>query len=305
MCYFYTLYGGNIKPISVDIIPKKRLWITNMKTFIVPTDFSETSTNAAIYAVQIAAEVQNAKIILYNVFNKSPAPAEGSSKVENSVSASQLVEMALESIKTDMHRSHHNVEIVCVAEHSDSLLDSLEKFAKDQHADLIIMGISETNRMEQVLVGSNTLDMVNRNVCPVIIVPPHSTYKGIKNVLLATDFKDVENSVPAKSIQAVLNIFKSDVHVVNVDSEHFVELTEEYKEEKAKLELILEGYKAEYSFIRQYDFVEAINQFAADKDIDLILTIPKKHSLLSKLFVTSHTKKLAYQSELPVVAIHA
>ena len=303
MCYFYTLYGSKNKPISVYIITKKRFRIKHMKTFIVPTDFSETARNAAIYAVQIAAEVENAKIILYNVFDKSAAWAEDASKEKNA--ASLLVELALESVKTDMQRIHDNVEIVCVAEHSDSLLDSLEKFAKAQHADLIIMGISETNRVEQVLVGSNTLDMVNRNVCPVIIVPPHSTYKGIKNVLLASDFKDIENSLPAKSIQAVLNIFKSDVHVVNVDSEHFVELTEEYKEEKAKLELILEGYKTQYSFIRQYDFVEAINQFAADKNIDLILTIPKKHSLLSKLFITSHTKKLAYQSELPVVAIHA
>ena len=276
-----------------------------MKTFIVPTDFSKTARNAAIYAVQIAATVQDAKIILYNVFDKGSVEMDGSSDEEKMTAAIEMVEMSMQSIKADMQKVDDSVEIICIAEQSNSLLDSLEKFAVKQNADLIIMGITETNRMEQVLVGSNTLDMVNRNVCPVIIVPQHSQFKGIKNVLLASDFKNVDETVPAKSIQAVLDIFKSDVHVVNVDSEHFVELTEEYKEEKAKMESILEGYNTQYSFIRQYDFIEAIGQFAADKNIDLILTIPKKHSLLSKLFVTSTTKKLAYQSELPIVAIHA
>jgi len=276
-----------------------------MKTFIVPTDFSNTARNAAIYAVQIAATVQDAKIILYNVFDKGSIDTDGSSDNDKMAAAIEMTEMSMQSIKSDMLNVDSSVEITCVAEQGNSLIDSLEKFAVKQHADLIIMGITETNKMEQVLLGSNTLDMVNRNVCPVIIVPQHSRFKGVKNVLLASDFKNVEETVPAKSIQAILDLFKSEVHVVNVDSEHFVELTEEYKEEKAKMEFILEGYNTQYSFIRQYDFVEAIGQFAADKDIDLILTIPKKHSLLSKLFVTSTTKKLAYQSELPIIAIHA
>jgi len=276
-----------------------------MKTFIVPTDFSNTARNAAIYAVQIAATVQDAKIILYNVFDKGSIDIDGSSDNDKMAAAIEMTEMSMQSIKSDMLNVDSSVEITCVAEQGNSLIDSLENFAVKQHADLIIMGITETNKMEQVLLGSNTLEMVNRNVCPVIIVPQHSRFKGVKNVLLASDFKNVEETVPAKSIQAILDLFKSEVHVVNVDSEHFVELTEEYKEEKAKMEFILEGYNTQYSFIRQYDFVEAIGQFAADKDIDLILTIPKKHSLLSKLFVTSTTKKLAYQSELPIIAIHA
>ncbi len=275
-----------------------------MKTFIVPTDFSETARNAAIYAVQIAAAVQDAKIILYNVFDKNTAEIENPSVDEKMISAKEMVEMTMESIKTEMLDYNSTIEISCIAAQSNSLLNSLEKFAVDQNADLIIMGITETNRMEQMLVGSNTLEMVNRNVCPVIIVPPHSSFKGIKNILLASDFKNVEKSFPAKSIQGLLDLFKSDIHVVNVNSEHFVELTEEYKQEKATMEHILKGYNTEYSFIRQYDFVEAIGQFAADKNIDLILTVPRKHSLLSKMFVTSNTKKLAYQSELPIVAVH-
>jgi hypothetical protein len=90
-----------------------------------------------------------------------------------------------------------------------------------------------------------------------------------------------------------------------VDHEHYVELTDEYKAERAKLENLLAAYKPEFYFIRMFDFMEATNQFVADKQIDLILTFPRKHSFLSKIFKTSNTAKLSLHSHVPIAAINA
>ncbi len=65
----------------------------------------------------------------------------------------------------------------------------------------------------------------------------------------------------------------------------------------------LSSYKPEYSFLRAFDFLEGINRFAETKEIDAIITLPHKHGLISQLFVTSHTKKLAYHSHVPIIAI--
>jgi len=102
-----------------------------------------------------------------------------------------------------------------------------------------------------------------------------------------------------------LNMFRPNLHVVNVDSDHYVELTDDYKAERARLNEMIKEYNPEYYFIRMFDFVEAINQFVVDKNIDMILTVPKHHGFLSALFKTSHTKKLAYHSHVPIVAIHS
>ena len=137
-----------------------------------------------------------------------------------------------------------------------------------------------------------------------MIVPPDAEFTGIKNVAFTSDFKDVATTTPVDALRNVLDIFKPFIHIVNVDSEHYVEVTEEYKAERAKLETILAGYETEYYFIRQFDFIEAINQFVMDYKIDMIFTVPKKHSFLSGLFKSSHTKKLAYHSTVPLVAVH-
>jgi nucleotide-binding universal stress UspA family protein len=274
-----------------------------MKTFIVPTDFSETSKNAARYAARVAEQV-GAQIILYNIFDKIETGSDGSVIYNDHESRKKIMELALQSVKTDMLATAPGITITLIAEEENSLVHSLEKQARHVNADMIIMGITGATALGQIFMGSNALSMINRNVCPVMIVPPDATFTGIKKVVLTSDFKDVDNTIPVKSLQAVLDIFSPTVYVVNVDSEHYVEVTEEYRAERAKIDNMISNYDREYYFMRLYDFVDAINQFASDYEIDMIITFPKNHSFLGGLFKTSHTKKLAYHSHVPLVAIH-
>lgn len=121
--------------------------------------------------------------------------------------------------------------------------------------------------------------------------------------MFISDFKNVASTTPVKSIKEILDIFNPTLHIVNVDSEHYVELTEEYRVERNKLETIFQDFSPQFSFIRMFDFLDAINTFANDRKIDLIITIPRKHSYLSGLFRSSHTKKLVYHSHIPILAI--
>jgi nucleotide-binding universal stress UspA family protein len=274
-----------------------------MKTFLVPTDFSETSKNAARYAANIAKQYQDIHIILYNVSDEVVAGSDSTPLADDDHSRKKIMELALESIKIDLSKITQT-QITCVAEEGSSLIDSLDRFARHKSVDLIIMGITGSTRMEQIFMGSNTLKMVDRGICPVMIVPPFALYKGIQDIMITSDFKDVDRTMPVRPIQNVLELFKSNLHVVNVDHEHYVEVTEEYKTERAKLENILAGYNPQFYFIRMYDFMDAVNQFVEDKEIDLIITVPKKHSFLSNIFRSSYTKKLAYHSHVPIIAVH-
>jgi nucleotide-binding universal stress UspA family protein len=213
------------------------------------------------------------------------------------------MELALGSIKNEL-TNITSCKISLVAEFDNSFIDALEKFARHNNVDLIVMGITGSTKLEQILMGSNTLKIVERRTCPVMIVPPLAQFKGIQDVMITSDFKDVEKTIPVEPLKRLLDLFKANLHVVNVDAEHYVELTDEYKEQRGKLESILADYHPQFYFIRLFDFVDAVNQFVEDKEIDVIVTIPREHSFLSKMFRTSYTKKLAYHSHVPIIAIH-
>lgn len=278
-----------------------------MTNFIVPIDFSETSKNAARFAAHLTTLVNDAHLILFNVFDSLETGSDSSplsSDAEEDAGRKIIMELALESVKTELS-AITGVRITCVAEENKHFLDTLEKYVRNNDIQLIIMGITGATRLGQIFMGSNTLNIVKRGIVPVIIVPPDARSESAKNVMLLTDFQDIENTIPIKSVKAVLDLFKPSLHVVNVDHEHYVELTEEYKAERVKLENMLAGYNPEFSFIRMFDFVEAANQFVVDRNIDLIMTFPRKHSFLSNVFKTTNTVKLAYHSHVPIVAITA
>jgi nucleotide-binding universal stress UspA family protein len=275
-----------------------------MNSFIVPVDFSETSKNAARFAAHISTLVADSHIILYNVYNSIDAGIDGTPLATEEGEAQSVMALALQSVQTELSGITSS-KITCVAEEGKSFIDVFEAFVKKNNIQLIIMGITGATRMEQVLMGSNTLKMIERQIAPVIIVPPDARSESARNVMLISDFKDVENTIPIEPIKKVLNLFNPSLFVVNVDHEHYVELTEDYKVERAKLEHMLADYNPEFFFMRLYDFIDAINQFVTDRNIDMILTIPRHHSFLSNLFKTTHTSKLAYHSHVPIVAIHS
>lgn len=260
-----------------------------MNTVIVPVDFSETSLNAAHYAVKLLTNHPEVEIILYHTFDKSD---EQENRLEN-----------LEKLKDDLTQNRTNVNISVLTEQGDFLYE-LEKLARHRQADLIVMGITGKSSLAQIFMGSNALKMAENKFCPVMIIPSNAVYSEIRNVLLATDLKNVVSTTPTASIKKVLATFNAKLHIVNVNSEHYIALTEDFKAEQDKLRDMFSAFDPEFYFLRLYDVDDAINTLAEDKSIDLIITINKEHTLVHKFFIPSHTKKLAYQSTVPVMIVH-
>jgi hypothetical protein len=91
---------------------------------------------------------------------------------------------------------------------------------------------------------------------------------------------------------------------VNVDHEHYVSLTDEYLAERSKMQNMFAAFNPEFYFIGMNDFYEAIEQFNKDRNIDLLIVIPRNHTFLERTFGKSHTKKLAFHSSVPIIAAH-
>lgn len=260
-----------------------------MTTVIVPIDFSQTSLHAARYAAQLLTGHYGLTMILYHSYSK---PAE----------AAYATQM-LESIKTNL-MNDHIVKMEILAHEEADFVDGLEKAARHRKADLVIMGITGKSAIAQVLFGSNTLKMAERKVCPVLIVPEQASFSPVKNVMLTSDFKSTVQTTPSVPIKNFLDVFKPQLHIVNVDKDHYISLTDNYEKEKQEMKQMFADYNPEFYFMRLYDVDEAINLFAESRNIDLIIAIQKNRSFIDKLLSGSRTKTLSYHSKMPILVMH-
>ncbi len=275
-----------------------------MNTFLIPTDFSETSKNAARFAANLANSIPDTQLVLYNVLDTLVAGSDGSLLHSDDETRQALIEMALRNVKAEL-TSVTSVPMKSVVEENHDFVGTLDRYIRHNSVQLVIMGKTGVSRLGQIFVGSNTLKVIEKHSAPVMIVPHDAKFKTIKNVMLICDFKDIEKTIPINDLKNVLNLFRANLHVVSASAEHYVQLTPDKRTERLILEDMLKEYKPEFYYIRMLHFMEVINQFVTDKSIDMIITIPKSHSFLSHFFKTSHTSQLAYQAHVPILAIHS
>ncbi|HEX5026171.1 MAG TPA: universal stress protein [Agriterribacter sp.] len=273
-----------------------------MKKIIAAVDFSESSVNAAKYAIQLAADIADASLSLYYVYDTIVAGSDGTPLLIDPEARKNVAMIALNNLKAELGSSA-TVPVDVVAEEG-ILANNLENYVKRNGVDLVVMGITGNSRLEQLIIGSNTLNVISKDICPVLIIPASAGYKKIKNVVFTSDLKDVEGSTPIKPLKKFLDMLQPQLYVVHVNTEDS-SVPDEDKKEKAKLEQLLKPYNPGYFFVLDEDFTEAVDKFAEEYKADAIITVPRKHSFLASLFKSSNTKKLAYRSRLPIVAIHS
>lgn len=286
LAYFY---------LYVNPLPLPKFY--KMKNIVVPVDFSDTSANAAKYAIEMAKNIPDSKITLYHVYSRISFSTL-TSKDENS--RQMVTEAALKILKDKLDDGFESISYVA---EPGSFVENLAHYVLGNHVNLVVMGITGSSKITQVFMGTNTLNVIRNISCPVMIIPPDAQYTGLKKVVFTSDFNDVARTTPFASIKKILDIFKSKLDILNVNSEHFVELTPEFKIEKEAMEDKLGSYNPEFSFLRSYDFLEGISSFIESRDMDAIITVPRKHTLFNQFFVSSNTKKLAYHSTIPIIAI--
>lgn len=274
-----------------------------MKTIIVPTDFSPVATNAMNFAADMAVNI-NASLMLLHVYQ---VPVSMTDVPVVLVSADELKkssEEKLEELKEGLtHITSGKIKIYTEARMGD-VSDEVEDVCEHIQPFAVVMGTKGTSGVERILFGSTTLTAIRHLTWPVIVVPPGKEFgKGIKKIGFACDFDKVVESTPVQFIKQMVKEFGAELHVLNVDyeSKHF---KPETPEQSLMLHTLLEDLNPNYHFINHMDIEDGINEFADTNNIDLLITIPKKHKLLDSLFKQSSTKQLVTQSHVPVMCVH-
>ena len=276
-----------------------------MKTILVPTDFSSTAKNAAMYAINFAKQLKYERIILYNAY-QAPLTTDPDIAMINTVDITELEK----SSKTNLENFKMLLKPYCDASVTLDIISEygavtydINEICKSNEVDFIVMGVTGVGKVEETLIGSFAIDVARRSEVPVIIVPPNATFTKIEEVMFACDFSKVVETTPVESIKKLLDASEAKLFVVNIDHNN-KRFNSDTPFESLMLDTLLYDYKPEYRFIDDPDFVEGINKAALDKQVDLIITIPKKMGWFEGLFKKSRTKMLAYHSHVPLMVVH-
>jgi hypothetical protein len=163
--------------------------------------------------------------------------------------------------------------------------------------------LSGKNALTRLIVGSNTIKTIHYLKCPILVVPPKAEFIPVRKIGFACDYKEVVQNTPLALLKKIVTDFRAELHVMNVDFEDR-NFEPSMQQERFLLNELLKDIKPEYHKIESKDITLGINAFADFAKLDWIVVIPKKHTLVQKIFNRSHTQQLLYHTTIPILCIH-
>jgi nucleotide-binding universal stress UspA family protein len=261
-----------------------------MKRILCPTDFSETSKNACLYAAGMASTL-DAELVLLHIMHVPAvdanaavaAPADLMESMEQT-SRSQLRELE-ESIAEE-------IEVKVTSETCFGLAaEAINEKEADLNVDLVVMGTNGASGGFEKMLGTVSYAVARNSERPVVVVPPDSTYDGFEVVALADDHKENLDRIR----EALVPICDENyvLHNVSID-----ETGEKYLYRE---EVVDESTHHKEVCVWSESVLSGLSKYVNIHSVDLVAVKRHKRSFFENLFHKSITKTLLNEGFTPII----
>ncbi len=272
-----------------------------MKTILVPTDFSDASRNAAIYAAEFA-KIMHCEVVLFHTY-LVPIVIASDMPTTIMMDPEVLKQETIELLKKEAEAvgeitgSKLAYEVI----EGDPVSEIIE-IERNEKPDLIIMGINESGPLSEYIIGSIATDVIRQSLTPVMVIPIQAKFKQFKKIVFATDYSLETDTHLLEPIKEFCRIFYSKLFIINVVKE--LELIGVEKEvSRMRIQNFFEDLEHKHYYLEDNDIIHGLNNFIDDYSIDIIAMLPHRHNLFSRIFKEGSTKKMAFHTHIPLLTM--
>ncbi len=275
-----------------------------MKKILVPTDFSDISYNAALYALHLAEKLR-AELYFLNVFH---VPVIDPNMPPEMVD--DMIEEARKSARKDLDEFKRKIngelsQMGLVAHFEMKMGFVVEEIllaAKEKDIKMIVMGTLGASGIKKIL-GSNTALVIEKCKRPVLAVPAEAKYHPIQNIVYATDLKTDDYLYIDQLLRLCtqLSARLTLLHVSKPGEEPDSKRLEDIKIYFWR-ELAMENIQLE---IIENETVESgIEYYIKNHPVDILAMLKHRKNIIERILHPSMTKRMAFHPLVPVLVFH-
>ena len=280
-----------------------------MKQLLVPTDFSKAAGNAIDFAVQ-SAKLLPVQITLMHSFETGDsvyADYVGVNKEFNRYMIGDA-NAKLDELKKEIENDHGIVVKTFIS--TDSLLNTITKYIEENKVDLVVMGTLGASGLKGKLWGSRTSALIGKTTVPVMVIPNEYLWKKPAKMLLATNQFE-EEPVVLDYIFEMADLFMASMQVAVFTDEDenksqvFLDNQNKIGQYKTFLKTTYKKETISSVHLSGENFDETLQDFIKENEVDILVMVTYQGSFWSRLFNPSKTKRMSYQTTIPLLAIPA
>jgi len=265
-----------------------------MHKILIPTDFSENAMMAVDFAIDQLMN-EDSELYLINIYQ---VPHGGNSGFFYLLDELQKqAKNGMEEFKIEVVNRHPEKSLKIDSEVAQgNFSDQCNAIAKKIDADCIVMGTKGASGVKEVLIGSNTADLMNNLEVPLYVVPKDFKDKSIKEMILSYD----GSGISIKVAPPILKFAKK--HQLPLELLHVRVEEDSPIQDWSDAKSLFEGIKVDLHESWGKSYEEGLKRGIENREAILVM-IKRKKSFWERFFNISDTRKVVMHAELPILVI--
>ncbi len=278
-----------------------------MKQILIPTDFSENSWNAIQYALAFfkntPCNFYFLHVTLITNYGASEFPIFPSAEVidktllkEGKITLKSLVK----KIKKEYLNPNHHFHLINTYNY---FIDAVKEQIKDKGIDMIVMGTKGASGLSEIVIGSNTGDLITQIQCPVLVIPEKAVFSIPEEIAFPTDYNIFYPTMILNSLVEMSKMYNSAIRILHIAKKD-EKLTDFQLENRTFLDDFFIGKKHSFHRITNKKIEDGIQCFVESRNINMIVMVAKNVNLFQRILFRPTVEEISYHIEIPFLVLH-
>lgn len=277
-----------------------------MDTILYATDCSKNSISTLNYAMNLG-ETFNAKLIVFHIYDIPPVRTSNirSSEQLNKLAMIEHKELLLDYCNKNLNQNLSKNQLICEVAQNTSISKGIIDRISKANIDLLVIGMKDEHSARGFFSGNIANKLIDKKLCPILIIPPHYNYKRLKKIAYASDFES-SDIIAIEKLAAIAERYNAEIEVVHIPTMDEYATMQQMEWFKELLKVKVAYKKISFHMVLANSIEQGLRMHIRDENADILGMLERVNKgLFAAIFNKDIVKKMETLVTIPILCFNS
>jgi len=277
-----------------------------MDTILYATDCSKNSISTLNYAMNLS-ETLKAKLVVFHIFDIPPVrtsnirPSEQLNKLAIIEHKEILEDYCNKNLNQNLSKNQLTYEVAQNSSISKGIIDRISK----ANIDLLVIGMKDEHSARGFFSGNIANKLIDKKLCPILIIPPHYNYKKLKKIAYASDFES-SDIIAIEKLATIAERYNAEIEVVHIPTTDEYATMQQMEWFKELLRVQVAYKKISFHMVLANSIEQGLRMHIRDENADILGMLERVNKgIFAAIFNKDIVKKMETLVTIPILCFNS
>ncbi|MEP0132635.1 MAG: universal stress protein [Eudoraea sp.] len=277
-----------------------------MDTILYATDCSKNSISTLNYAMNLS-ETLKAKLVVFHIFDIPPVrtsnirPSEQLNKLAIIEHKEILEDYCNKNLNQNLSKNQLTYEVAQNSSISKGIIDRISK----ANIDLLVIGMKDEHSARGFFSGNIANKLIDKKLCPILIIPPHYNYKRLKKIAYASDFES-SDIIAIEKLATIAERYNAEIEVVHIPTRDEYATMQQMEWFKELLRVQVAYKKISFHMVLANSIEQGLRMHIRDENADILGMLERVNKgIFAAIFNKDIVKKMETLVTIPILCFNS